>query len=127
MNSWYEALNKPPLTPPNWIFSPVWTVLYVMIAVSIILYYRTPSKQHPIMTTAVLLIHLLTNIIWTFLFFRLKSPGSALIDIIILDISLIFLILWFWKARPSAGILLIPYLLWILFATYLNFAFYVLN
>jgi benzodiazapine receptor len=127
MNSWYSTLNSPPLTPPNWIFSPVWTVLYVTIAVSIFTYYRSPSKQHVVLTTAVLSIHLLANFVWTYLFFGLQSPGAALADIIVLDLSLLFLIPWFWSANSFSGAILIPYMLWISFATYLNYGFYRLN
>lgn len=127
MNSWYSTLNRPPLTPPGWVFSPVWTVLYITIAVSIFLYYRSPSRRNVILTTAVLSIHLLSNFAWTYLFFGLQSPGLALLDIAVLDVSLAFVIILFWRTRPSAGAILLPYMSWILFATYLNYGFYTLN
>ncbi len=127
MNTWYETLNRPPLTPPNWIFSPVWTILYATIAISIYLYYRSPNKPGIGLTTAIIGFHLITNFSWTFLFFGLRSPGWALFDIVALDISLLVLIRRFRRARPLAGGLLIPYLLWVLFATYLNYGFYRLN
>ena len=127
MNAWYSTLNRPPLTPPNWIFSPVWTVLYVTIAVAIVAYYRSPSKTHVGWTSALLIAHLATNFAWTWLFFSLRSPGMALVDILALDISLILLICLFWRASTFAGALLLPYLAWVLFATYLNFGFYRLN
>ena len=127
MNTWYSTLNRPALTPPDWVFSPVWTVLYLMIAVSIVAYYRTPEKKHATLTTTVLAIHLAANFAWTYLFFGLKSPGVALIDIMVLDVSLLVLIPWFWQARPLAGALMLPYAGWIGFATYLNYGFYRLN
>lgn len=127
MNSWYSTLNRPPLTPPNWIFSPVWTVLYATIAVSVFSYYRSPSKPHVVLTTVLLSVHLLANFVWTYLFFGLRSPGVALADIIVLDVSLLLLIPLFWAAKPLSGAMLIPYLLWVLFATYLNYGFYRLN
>jgi benzodiazapine receptor len=127
MNTWYSTLDRPPLTPPNWVFSPVWTVLYVVIAVSIVTYYRTPGRNRMALTTMVLTIHLIANFAWTYLFFGLRSPGAALIDIIVLDTTLLALIVWFWKARPLSGALLIPYMAWVLFATYLNCGFYLLN
>ncbi len=127
MNTWYTTLNKPPLTPPSWVFSPVWTILYISIAVSIFLYYRSLSKPHLGLTTTVLIVHLLANFVWTYLFFGLQSPGMALADIILLDVTLIILIGWFWKSSVPAGALLIPYLAWGLFATYLNLGFYKLN
>ena len=127
MNPWYATLNKPPLTPPAWVFCPVWTVLYISIAVSIFLYYRSSPKSHLGLTTTVLAVHLLANFAWTYFFFGLRSPGMALADIILLDITLIVLIGWFWRASMPAGALLLPYLAWGLFATYLNLGFYKLN
>lgn len=127
MNEWYSALNKPPLTPPNWIFGPVWTVLYIMIAISIILYYRAAAKPHLALTSAVLIVHIISNLVWTPLFFKLHSPAIALIDIVLLDVTLAILICWFWKSSVVAGGLLIPYFAWVMFATYLNAGFYTLN
>lgn len=127
MNAWYADLNRPPLTPPDWLFGPVWTVLYILIALSIALYYRTPKKTHLFRTTLLLTIHLIFNLSWTHLFFILQSPGLALIDIILLDISLLFLVYCFYKSIPLAAYLLLPYLSWVLFATYLNIGFFRLN
>jgi len=127
MNNWYASLNRPPLTPPGWIFSPVWTILYIMIAIAIILYYRTPAKPHVRLITSVLVVHLATNFSWTWLFFGQQTPGLAFIDIVILDLTLVLLICAFWKTRQLAGALLLPYLGWVLFATYLNAGFYWLN
>jgi len=127
MTPWYATLNRPPLTPPNWVFSPVWTVLYITIAISIFSYYRSSSKSHVGWTSAVLIVHLMTNFLWTYLFFHLRSPAMALIDIVVMDISLFVLICWFWKASVFAGAIFIPYFVWVLFATYLNYGFYMLN
>jgi len=127
MNTWYEGLTRPYLSPPNWVFGPVWTILYIMIAVSIILYYQAPGKQHVSLTTAVLIVHIIANLSWTSLFFGLKSPLLALIDIIVLDVTLCVLIYLFWQASTAAALLLVPYLLWVSFATYLNAGLYWLN
>lgn len=127
MNPWYATLNRPALTPPDWIFGPVWTVLYVMIGLSVVFYYRTPVRSYMWLTTGVLVLHLISNFIWTLLFFRLHSPAAALADILVLDISLVILILSFWTANKPAAILLLPYLAWVSFATYLNYGFYKLN
>jgi benzodiazapine receptor len=127
MNAWYRTLNRPPLTPPDWIFGPVWTILYIMIAVSIVLYLRSDRKHLPALTISILVIHLAANFVWTYLFFRLKSPFWALMDIVVLDLTLIALIFLFHKAsRLSAGLLL-PYMAWVSFATYLNAGFLRLN
>ncbi len=127
MNSWYAALNKPPLTPPGWVFSPAWMVLYASIAVAIILYYSSPNKRQVARTSVLLALHLATNFAWTYLFFGLRSPALALADIVVLDVTLVLLIPRFWRARPAAGALLIPYLAWVLFATYLNYGIFRLN
>ncbi len=127
MNAWYAELTRPPLTPPNWVFGPVWTVLYIMILCSIILYYRSATRQQLPLTTIILIVHIITNFSWTFLFFRLQSPLLALLDIIVLDVTLVALLVLLWKVSMAASVLLMPYMLWVSFATYLNAGFYVLN
>ncbi len=127
MEVWYEQLVKPPLTPPNWVFSPVWTLLYIMIVVSIVMYLRSLSKPGLKFTGILLLMHLCLNFIWPYLFFHLRSPGLALIDILFLDLTLVLLIRRFFSTNHLAAGLLIPYLLWVLFATYLNIGIAVLN
>ena len=127
MNSWYSALNRPALTPPDWVFGPVWTVLYGMIAVSIILYVRQTHTERPYWSYLLIALHLISNFCWTPIFFRYQSPGWALVDIILLDISLLVLLVIFWHANKASSILMWPYGLWVLFATYLNAGFYYLN
>jgi tryptophan-rich sensory protein len=127
MNAWYAELTRPPLSPPNWVFGPVWTILYIMIAVSIIVYYQASGKEHVPLTTGILIIHIIANFSWTPLFFGLQNPLLALIDILILDVTLVMLVYWFWQASTVAGVLLVPYLCWVSFATYLNAGLYWLN
>ncbi len=127
MNGWYATLNRPPLTPPDVVFGPVWTVLYVMIATAVVLYLRAPRKPHEVRTMVVLVVHLASNVLWTTLFFGLRSPALALVDILVLDATLVLLVAWFRRVRPWSGYLLLPYLAWVLFATYLNIGFLVLN
>ncbi len=127
MNDWYESLQRPALTPPNWVFGPVWTVLYIMIALSIFLIVKNQRAGSGLGIYILIALHLMTNFSWTPLFFRLQSPGLALIDILILDVTLALMIYYFWQTNRVASFLLWPYLLWVLFATYLNFSFYILN
>ena len=127
MNTWYQELTRPYLTPPNWVFGPAWTILYIMIAIAIIMYYSASGKQQVLLTTAVLVVHLVANFSWTPLFFGAQNPLLALLDIIVLDVTLVVLIFLFWKASTVAAVLLIPYLCWVSFATYLNAGFYWLN
>ena len=127
MNDWYESLQRPLLTPPNWVFGPVWTVLYIMIAISILLFVKNYKAGSGLGIYFLIALHLITNFSWTVLFFRMQNPGLALIDIVILDVSLVIMIYYFWQTNRIASILLWPYLIWVLFATYLNFSFYILN
>jgi len=127
MNPWYENLQKPPLTPPGWVFGPVWTVLYLMIALSIFLFLRSSRGNVGVWIYIVLGVHLVANFVWSGLFFGLESLPWALLDIIILDVTLLFLVVNFWGVNKASSVLLWPYTLWVLFATYLNAGFVVLN
>ena len=127
MNTWYLELQRPPLTPPSWVFGPVWSVLYVMIAVSIFLYVKQTWKSPHYWAYALICLHLTTNFAWTPIFFGAQRPGYALLDIILLDISLVLIIAHFWYTYKPSSVLLFPYLVWVLFATYLNAGFFVMN
>ena len=127
MNEWYQRLEKPFGTPPNWVFGPVWAVLYAMIAASIYLYMKKRTPEAGYGPLAILALHIIANLIWTLLFFRLNSIALALVDILILDVTLVVLIVLFWKTSRAASVLLWPYMLWVSFATYLNAAFLFLN
>lgn len=127
MNDWYDTLERPALTPPDWVFGPVWSVLYVMIAVAIVHYIIRTRRERPYAVYALIALHLTTNACWTPLFFGLQRPGLALLDIIALDLTLVALVYLFWKADRLASTLLWPYLGWVLFATWLNAGFYLLN
>ena len=127
MNEWYEGLQRPKLTPPSWVFGPVWTILYVMIAISIFLFLRKYKSETGYGIYVLIVLHLISNIAWTSIFFGLRAPGLALIDIVFIDISLIVIVWCFWQTDRTASILLWPYLIWVLFATYLNASFYLLN
>lgn len=127
MNPWYENLQKPPLTPPGWVFGPVWTVLYLMIALSLFLFFRSDRSEVGTSLYIILGVHLIANFAWSGLFFSLESPGWALVDILILDVTLLFLVVNFWQISKASSVLLWPYTVWVLFATYLNIGFVVLN
>jgi len=127
VNDWYQTLQKPPLTPPSWVFGPVWTVLYVMIALSLFFFVRNNRGDAGLLLYLILSLHLLSNFAWTGLFFGLQSPGWALLDILILDATLTFLVIRFWEISKISSALLWPYLVWVCFATYLNMGFLYLN
>jgi len=127
MNDWYAGLNRPVLTPPDWVFAPVWTVLYVMIGISIFLFLKNYRSERGRIIYEVLILHVICNVSWTSFFFGLQSPLLALFDIILIDISLVWMVWFFWTASRLSSILLWPYLAWVFFATYLNVSFYLLN
>lgn len=122
---WYASLNRPFYAPPNWVFGPVWTVLYLMIATSGWLVWRT--KQSTGLAMSIYAAQLVLNGAWTCLFFGLQRPGVALIEIAILFLLILATILVFRRYSKTASFLLIPYLLWVSFATVLNYGFWSLN
>jgi benzodiazapine receptor len=128
---WYNMLTHPPGTPPNWVFGPVWILLYMMIGTAILVYVLRAIKRelrHELRTTCIVLaIHLAMNLSWTALFFGLQQPIWALIDLILLDLTGLWIIKRIASVSPFARNLLIPYLLWILYATYLNAGIVALN
>lgn len=127
MNPWYENLQKPPLIPPGWVFGPVWAVFYLMIALSIFLFLRSSRGNVGVWIYIILGVHLVANFVWSGLFFGLESLPWALLDILILDATLLILVVNFWGVNKASSILLWPYTLWVLFATYLNAGFVALN
>lgn len=127
MNSWYENLNAPPLNPPPAVFSPVWTVLYILMAIGLFLWTRSPDRFLPKRSWKLIILHLLFNAAWTPLFFRLQSPGLALVDIVFLWGTLLLILSKFWRESRRAYWLWLPYFVWVSFATYLNAGFWWLN
>ena len=123
---WYYNLTKPPLAPPDWIFPPVWSTLYFSMLVALLLYLFKPA-QNKKLGYIYFIAQLILNFLWTPTFFYLQNIVLALIVIILLDIFVILTIKSFYKVSKISGLILIPYLIWILFATYLNIGYLVLN
>jgi benzodiazapine receptor len=125
---WYGTLNKPSFNPPAWLFAPVWTVIYIMIAIAAYLVWRgrDNSKTYKI-TTAIYIVQLAFNFSWSIVFFGLHGVLPALFIILLLWVSIILNIRWFKKYSQIAGWLLVPYLLWVSFASILNLSIYLLN
>ena len=128
VNDWFVTLNKPSFNPPNWVFAPVWTVLYIMMGIAAGLVWAK-GFHHLWVKTA--LYHfgfqLLLNASWSIVFFGLKEPFWALVVIITLLILLVLTIRWFRIVSTIAAWLLVPYLLWVCFATALNYKIWELN
>lgn len=123
---WYFSLTKPYLTPPAWIFAPVWSFLYLTIAFSFVLYFLKKDENKEL-GYLYFLVQMILNLIWTPVFFGTKNILLALIVIILMDVFIILTIKKFYEVRKFAGLILIPYLIWTLFATYLNFGYFILN
>ncbi len=126
--TWYAALNKPSFNPPNWLFGPVWTILYLMMGISLFIVWKEDLKNKVVKSAfTVFMIQLFLNTIWSIVFFGMQSISGGLIIIVLLWIMILITILKFMKISRVAGILLIPYLLWVSFATFLNFSIFKLN
>ena len=119
-SEWYKSI-KPSITPPNWIFPVVWTILFFLIALS--LYFIWVSKKQKEKNKIIINygINFVLNILWSFFYFGLKSPLQAFFVVILLWISILYLIIFDWKINKKSSYLLIPYLLWVSFAIILNY------
>ncbi len=127
-DEWYRRLNKPTWNPPNSIFGPVWTILYLLIAASAWIAWRRNGTATPLVVPFLLFVaQLLLNAAWTWLFFGRHQIRGALIDIVVLWITILATLVTFWKIDALAGILLLPYLAWVSFATVLNATIWRLN
>jgi len=127
LGGWYQDLTKPPFTPPDEVFQPVWSALYFLMGVAAWLVWLRKGSAPVEVPLAVFAVQLLLNIAWPLLFFELQKPGLALIEIILLESAIVATIVGFWGIRPIAALLLIPYLLWCLFASILNLFIWLLN
>lgn len=127
VDTWYITLRSPSFAPPNWLFGPVWTTLYILMGISLYLIWRQPAGKSRYNALSIFAIQLFLNLLWSFLFFYMQSPGAALIDITALWIAIVIMLSRFFKIKSIAAWLNIPYLLWVTFALILNFAFFLLN
>jgi len=124
---WYASLNQPSFNPPNWVFGPVWTTLYTILGISFFLIWKLPSSKERNLAILVFFVQLLLNFCWSFFFFYFKMIGLALIDILALWTMIVVMLVRFYKLKPIASYINIPYLLWVSFATALNMAYFFLN
>ena len=124
---WYAQLKKPSWNPPGWIFGPVWTALYTMMAVAAWLVWRRGGWAVQRKALVWFLVQLVLNALWSPLFFGWKNPGLAFAEIVLLWLAILGTLLAFWKAHRAAGALLLPYLAWVSFAAVLNFTLWQLN
>jgi len=124
---WYASLAKPAWYPPNAVFAPVWTVLYLFMGVAAWLVWRKAGFSGATVPLALFLLQLVLNSLWSYLFFGLQQPMLAFFEIVVLWIAILATTLGFWKVTPAAGVLLVPYLCWVAFAAALNLQLWRLN
>lgn len=127
VENWYVGISKPEWTPPNWVFGPVWTTLYLMMAFAAWLVWRNRRLSDVRTTLSIFALQLMLNAFWSVAFFGLKNIGLALIDIVFLWLAIGATITLFLKVNRLAGWLLIPYLLWVTFAGILNLKIWTMN
>ena len=126
--TWYSTLQKPSFAPPNWVFFPVWTSLFIMMSISLFLVWQKGCEDKKVKTALYLFAgQLILNALWSVAFFGLRSPLLGLMEIIILWIAILATILSFMKLSRTAAYLLIPYILWVSFAAFVNFSIWRIN
>lgn len=126
VDTWYDTLTKPAFTPPDWIFGPVWVTLYLLMAVAAYLVSQSDASGKKRAFT-VFFVQLVLNSLWSILFFGFKSPALAFVELLILWIIIVATTILFWLHSRWAGILFVPYLAWVSFAAFLNYAIMRLN
>ncbi len=127
INDWYVSINKPSFNPPNYLFGPVWTTLYILMGISFYMILQTASHEIRKKAVNIFSIQLLLNFCWSFIFFNFHLPGFAFVEIILMWISILMMIILFYKINKTAALLQIPYLMWVSFASILNGSIWYLN
>lgn len=126
---WYATLLRPELSPPNWVFGPVWTTLYILMGIASFLVWqkRAHYGHRARQALKVYGFQLGLNVLWSVLFFGLQSPGLALVCVAALWLAIVWTMLLFYRLSRASALLLLPYLAWVSFASYLNYMIYMLN
>jgi len=127
VESWYGRLAKPSWTPPGWVFGPVWSALYLAMAVAAWLVWKQGGATAAKGPLALFAVQLLLNAAWSWLFFGLRSPALGLMDIVLLWLAIAATMVAFWRRSAAAGLLLVPYFTWVTFAGLLNLRIWQLN
>jgi len=126
--AWYATLTRPPIAPPNWLFGPVWTLLYISMGVAAGLIWQKGISSKAVQAAIVLfLIQLALNGLWSFIFFGWHLLFLAFIEIVVMWVFILLTIIKFYALSPAAGLILVPYLLWVSFASILNLSFWWMN
>lgn len=125
---WYTTIAKPELNPPAWVFGPVWTTLFALMGIAAFLVWKQGLERRDVrIALGIFVGQLALNTVWSILFFGLQNPGAAFIEIVILWFAILATIVAFARISRPAAWLLVPYILWVSFASYLNFSIWMLN
>ena len=128
VQDWYPTLVKPSFNPPSWVFGPVWTLLYLMMGIAAFLVWQKGWESGSVKSAlALFAIQLILNGMWSVLFFGMRLPGPAFLEILVLWVAIGATLVLFWRVAPVAGMLLLPYQGWVTFAAVLNGAIWILN
>ena len=128
ISTWYATLEKPPFSPPNWLFAPVWTLLYILMGIAAFLVWRKGLGNRRVRSALIVfLIQLILYTLWSVVFFGLESPLFGLVIISVLWVVILVTVIQFYKISRAASVLLWPYLLWVTFAAVLNYSIWLLN
>jgi len=128
VRTWYVGLTKPSFSAPNWLFAPVWIVLYALMGIALyIVWEKSKSLEVPAVVFIAFFLQLLLNVLWSFVFFGLRSPLWGFVEIAVLWAAILLTMILFWRISQTAGALLIPYLAWVTFASVLTFSIWKLN
>lgn len=127
VGTWYAALAKPSFNPPDWLFGPVWTTLYLMMAVAAWRVWRARGRVDARAALGLWALQLALNLVWSFVFFGARMIGAALVEIVVLLVAILATLALFWRIDRVAGALLVPYAAWVGFATLLTAALWRLN
>ncbi len=126
--TFFDVLNKSSWTPPAWAFGPIWTILYILMGIALFLVWREGFERRDVkIAIGVFFVQLILNFFWTIIFFGFKSLFGGLIEIIFLWIAILINIILFYRISKAAGILLVPYIIWVTIASYLNYSLFLLN
>lgn len=126
-DAWYDGIRKPRWNPPNWVFAPAWTVLYVTMGVAAWMVWSRREETAVGLALGLFVVQLLFNSAWSWIFFRFRRIDLAFYELVAMWLLVLATLLAFWSIRPAAGLLLVPYLLWVTFAGYLNLTLWRLN
>ncbi|HME81128.1 MAG TPA: TspO/MBR family protein [Candidatus Eremiobacteraceae bacterium] len=127
LGDWYANIRKPAWTPPSWLFAPVWTLLFIMMAVSVWLVWLRAGFAGASWAFALFAVQLALNVLWSALFFGMRNPAAAFAEVIVFWLAIAATALAFSRIDALSALLLVPYLLWVAFAAILNFAIWRLN